>query len=321
MSPANKSMNQMVASTANKLRMIQISFADEQSEERRDYMIDAVERALEHFSVDEKRTFVKALRARFPAGELGPVQAAAPRKTKQEQTETPEELAERLVQKAELLDDEDKKALTEKLAQVGLTAITKDSTPFDAQATDREKIQLPKRINQTLQYLMNKRGISTLDMSRMIKLLIFLSDFVSSADSMIWNTWKNIAPRSPVRRTTDLRKEISAYLSGSKKVSGNEIRDHVEQLQKLTASIIAGVGQVSSYLARKHLAKLSPIEIETQVNREGGGGIGILGSKEAKCWNKFVNLARELEEDIVEHAIREGIAKYTESLMKQAEKQ
>ena len=54
-----------VAATANRLRLIQIDFADESPEVRRGYLSEEIERALAEVLPEERQTFLQELMNRF----------------------------------------------------------------------------------------------------------------------------------------------------------------------------------------------------------------------------------------------------------------
>ena len=305
-------VSRCVVSAAHQLRKVQNSFADEPPERRREFLEEVVTRSLESIVPDLRLAFLKALEQEFPVWDAGgatPPVSVSPEEAAAKVS--PDVLVDLLVEAAEFMDDEGRRKLTERLAAGGLAAKRSEPQPAAA-APASPDLMLPKRTEEAAQFLMGKLRIENVDLTRALKLLWLVMEYMGSTDQVVWNTWKAVAPRSPLRRSSDLRQDMSRYISGERGASGSELRGHVERLRRLTASMIAAMGQVGPLLARDCLGKLTPEEIEAQVAREGGG---LLASREAKCWSKFTELARDLREENVEHMIKEIIARCTEGLM------
>src|SRR6266853_114656 len=84
------------SSLAARLRLLQANFADDDPAERKDYIVQEIERALKGVVPDKRRALLDALALRFPAWQSSrpaPVAAAAPAAP-----ETPEALLERLIE-------------------------------------------------------------------------------------------------------------------------------------------------------------------------------------------------------------------------------
>jgi len=298
-----------VADAARRLKMVHVGFADEPARARQQYMSEVVEQSLQAVPPDLRPAFLLELKTRFAvwdeAGGFGVAEAP-------KVEETPEQLVDRLVAMAPLMGDVQKQDAASRLQACGLLATP---MPEDLSADEiggGDDLVLPQRLKDIIRYIMRNAGIKKLDLARSMKLILLLIIYIGNADDLIWKAWKTIAPRSPVRRPCELRKLILRYVSGDKEVQGTEVKEQIEHLQRLSAAIIAAVGQSGANLARAHLSKFSPNEIAAKVGLEGGN---VLASQEFKCWNRYQKMARDLEEDVIEHAIREAISKYTEALM------
>jgi hypothetical protein len=302
------------AAAANQLRMVQISFADEPADKRQGYMCDAVEQAAAKVLPEQRAEFLKALAEHFPLLESSfPAQAETPAPAEPGTDESPEELVERFLELAQFMEEEEREALVARLQKEGLAP---PSRPGAARLeSSAEGLSLPEPAEKALQYLMRRLGVEKLNLTRVLKLMVLLVDQAGGSDTLVWNTWRVVAPDSSIRRPCDLRKEMARYVSGDRDISGVEMKKDFEILRKLMAALIAAVGQVGNQFARSHLARFSPEAIETHVEMEGGG---LLSSREVKYWGRFVELSRELNSNHVEHAVKQSIANYTESLMKKS---
>jgi hypothetical protein len=304
--------SQQAAGAANDLRMVQISFADETPERRREFLSEAIDRALASVLPDERQDFLAALKGQFPCWDEAPPaapEAASPAPEVVE--ESSEALADRFIERIQLLDQEEREKLIDRLLQAGI--VTKAAAPgADAPASGAG---LPRHVEEAAQYLMHKLGLTKLDLGRTLKLMVRLVEQTGTTDQLMWNTWRVIAPRSAYRRPSELRKEMIRYMSGDREISGQQLMGFLEKFLKLTASLIGGVGQLGAQFARSHLLKFAPQEIEAKVGAAGGG---LLVSKEYKCWERYVELSRELDQNSIEHAIREAIAQKTEALLEKS---
>ena len=303
------------SAAAGQLKMVQISFGDESREVRGKYLAEAVGQHVNATLPHERASFLQALERLFPVwGEAAPAVAAPPPPPAPAPLETPEELADRLVTMAALMDEEERERLRARLcAGRILTAPTPPSS--DNVPRGGDEAALPRRMRESMQYLMREMKIEKLDFTRMIKLVLMITAHVANTEQMIWSTWRTIAPQSELRRSRELLDCLRRYLSGDKEITGVELNAQVETMQKLIASIVAAVGQAGKQLARQRLARFQPQEIETQANRDGANP---LISQKSKCWDVYVEMARDLDEDMIEHAVKEIIARYVEAMMKRS---
>ena len=304
---------------ARKLKMVQISFSEESAEKRRKYLAETLGQIMESVLPDQRMAFLEALEKRFPtlAPTAMPRPLPAPKPPEPAPSappppETPETLVDRLLALSALMDEEERERLRQRLAEGRMLASPPSRTSTDSSRSGGDGT-LPRRLQEAMQHAMRELDISKLDSSRMIKLMLMLVAYVSQTDPMIWNTWRTIAPQTDLRRPCSLQKEMARYLSGDKEISGVELKANMDIMQKLLASLIAATGQMGSLLARQYLAKFQPLEIQAQANREGSN---LLVSLESRCWNRYMKMARDLEEEMVEHAVKEVMAQYAESMMK-----
>jgi len=147
----------------------------------------------------------------------------------------------------------------------------------------------------------------------MAELSAILVDFVLKLESLVWNTWRQLSPRSAVRPQGDLTTKIGQFLSSDAEISVNQVDDDLKVLQRLVAAMTSAVSRVGGQFAKRHLAKISPLEIEVLVKMEPGS---VFVSHDVKCWKKYKELAETLNEDSIEMEIRKAIVDYVESLTK-----
>jgi hypothetical protein len=287
---------------ASRLWMLQTSFADDPPETRHDYLVEEIERSIKDVGGSKRSEYLAALMERFP----GPERIDAPY-FKPPETETgdrsPQEVADELIARLPEFSNEAKAALVQRLQALGLFV-----SPSNG-------IELPLE-------LLGKLGMSpkeTLDEERLIKLFTALLEMVVTLDHLIWNVWKNIAPKSNMRREQggeNPRRTIGRYLAGDREVATLQITQMLEKTRQLTAGLLSAIGPAGEMFARKHLEKFAPEKIRAGVESKSPG---FISNVELKCWRRYVELAADLSGQAVETQIVDGIVAYTEELISRSE--
>ena len=305
MGGSSSEISQRVAATANRLRMVQVDFADQGSDVRREYLSEEIERALASVVPEQRQAFLTELMAQFPSWDAR-VEVALRKEestdrtlTDQRELQDPNFLVARLIDRAADLSEKERNVLVERLREANLAIISRGAWPEEA----------TKAVRQTLRVADGKQ----IDPVRTLELIALLADFACRLDQLVWNAWRKVAPRSAIRRSDKLQNVLEACLTGSQDVPRGQVASDLERLRQLIASLISAVGQSGRQFASRHLARFSPVEIEALASMEGGG---FLVSREVKCWRKYTELADALNEASIENEIMETIATYAESLMK-----
>ena len=303
----------LVAATANRLRLIQIDFADEPPEVRRGYLEEALEGALAEVLPEEREVFLEELKERFPTWDPNvELQApeAPPTTTSPldaQELRDPSFLATRLAEEAKRLSDEERRGLTETLREAGLAP--------------RPSVGLAPEGLAKVRGALGVKGDAALAEDRLAVLLAMLADFACSLDPLVWRTWGKVAPKSKVQSLGSLRHVLHRFATGDERVSDDVAREEVLKLRHMLASMVVALGQAARIAAADVvsgvLAPLSPSKIEDLVRFERGG---FFVAKEVKCWNKYKELAGKHNEVNVEAAIREKIQHFIEELMRRRSK-
>jgi len=299
----------LVAATANRLRLIQIDFADEPPEVRRGYLEEALEGALAEVLPEEREVFLEELKERFPTWdpnvELQAPEAPPPTTSPLDAQELrdPSFLVTRLVEEAKRLSDEERRGITRTLQESGLAPRPTGGLPREALAKVREALGV--------------KGDAALAEDRLVGLLAMLVDFACSLDPLVWRTWGKVAPKSKVQSLGSLRHALHRFATGDERVGDGEVKEEVLKLRHMLASMVVALGQAGRIAAADVvsgvLGPLSPSKIEDLVRFERGG---FFVAKEVKCWNKYKELAGKHNEVNVEAAIREKIQHFVEELMR-----
>jgi len=295
-----------VAATANRLRMVQMDFSDQGAEIRREYLSEEVERAVGSVVPEQRHQFLEELMEHFPSWDARvEVQLRSDESTERSATDArelqdPNFLVARLIDVAKDLPEGERKVLVERLAEGGLASISQGAWPEEAEQDMRQNLRLPPD--------------RPLDPTRTVEAVGLLADFGLRLDQLVWGGWHQIAPRSKIRRDKPLQQTFKAFVTGDQDVPRGQVSGDIENLRRLIASLVAAIGQTGRQFGAKLVSRLSPHVIEEVVAMEGGG---FWVGKEAKYWNKYVELAAEImNEPAIEAEIMETIAHIAESLMK-----
>jgi DNA primase len=295
---------QLVAATSNRLRLVQVDFADQGPDVRREYLSEEIERALSAVVPDQRQPFLAELMEQFPSWDARvEVQLRKDDTTERSLTDArelqdPNFLVARLIDCAGKLGEGERKVLVERLKEAGLASISQGAWPAEAETALRQELRLPGE---------------HVDPVRTLQLVGMASDFALRLDQLVWGAWQKVAPKSTVRRDKPLQQTLKAFVTGSQEVPRGQVAADFEKLRQLIASLISSVGQAGRQFASRHLARFSPTEIEALASMEGGG---FLVSKDVKCWKKYKELADAMTEVAIENEITETIANYAENLMK-----
>jgi hypothetical protein len=287
---------------ATRLWMLQTSFADDPANTRHDYLVEEIERSLKEVSASRRSEYLGALMERFPGPERIDAPYFKPPQVEQAH-KSAQELADELVSRLGELSSEGRAVLAQKLQALGLFAAS------------NKGLELPAE-------LLGKLGISpkdTLDEERVVKLFAALLELVVTLDHLIWNLWKNIAPKSIVRRdagSDNLRRTVGRYLAGDREVAIFQISQMLDKTRQLTGGILSAIGTAGETYARHYLEKFAPEKIRAAVESKSSG---FIGSAEQKCWRRYIELASELSGHGVETQIIDAIVSYTEELISRPE--
>ncbi len=298
-------LSRLVAATVNRLRLIQVDFADQPQDVRENYLSDEVEHALAKLLPDQRGPFVQELKERFPTWEgnvdvSGPsqqnaVQSTSDAKDLQDYTF----LISRLVKLAPTLTEEQRKTAIARLKDAGLAeAGTGPAWPAQPMKVLKTKLQLTDK--------------DKFDAGKILELTSELVAFASSLDQLVWATWKQVAPKSDMKRPTPVQRSFAKFSTGDQEVSRTQFAGDVDRLRQLCAGLISAIAQAGNLFAQKHVGKFSVANIEAYADKMPGMLVG----KEQKCWRQYKELATAMDVQTIEIEIQNAIAEYTETLIK-----
>jgi hypothetical protein len=289
-----------VAAVANRLRLLQIDFADQSESDRRGYLGEELGRTLAGLPPSERKQFLEELQSRFPTWDTnvrldGKSPAAQPAFDQKELNDA-SFLVTRLIAVAQTLPPERKAAITDRLKEAGLGGALGAGPAWpEAQANDlRAKLQMT--------------GHEPLDPVRVLELLSQLAEVACSLDQVVWNTWRVMSPQGTIKRPAVLQKTMARFIAGDQDVPRGQVSQDVGKLRQLIAALIGAVSQTGRF-AMQHFKSFWPDEIKVLV---GTSGFGL----EGRYWRKYVELAGTVDSNAVQDAIRQAIAEYAEALIK-----
>ena len=282
---------------ASRLRLIQANFADDPASARHGYIVEEIERALKPVSPTRRKLYLDSLAERFPAWEG--LRSAARSDVKAGSAPlAPEELVARLVELAPSLSPEARAAFATQLQAAGLSIKESADAFLELTPELQKKLGLPAG--------------KPLKLERAVKLLVITADLALALDQLAWALWKQLAPKSAIRKETEFNRLAGSYLTGDAEVSTAQLMQTVEKTRRLIAGLLGAVGRAGSSYAKKYVARLSPEAIEDWAKMEKKWNESI----ETACWRKFVQQAKEhASEPAIEHEIQEAVAKAAENLI------
>ncbi len=282
MADKGTSFARLAAATANRLRSIQIDFADQPPQDRLMYLDETVQQSLATLGQEERQAFLRELESRFPTWDDQAVVAKAQKgvresATNESELKDPSFLVRRLVELAKGMSEADRRSqIIEPLAKAGLSKVGEAGLPVEPLASLKKSLEIPAE--------------RTLDAVRLVRLIETLCVSVCKLDQIIWEIWKKMggrregAGRMPA---TSLSRQIRQFLIGNEEVTMSNVFEAVEHLRALTAALLSSVSQVGSKFAHGDIARLRPEEIEAVAIHERK----MLEGLESASWRKFKQLA------------------------------
>jgi hypothetical protein len=282
---------------AARLRLLQADFADDDSATRQDCINQEIEHALKGCVPDKQKSLLGALATRFPVWQSSAPVQEAPAPALPSAPETPEALLQRVLEVLPSLPAAQQAGFIGHLKRAGLVA-----EPSGAEF--KVSPDLLKRLG-----LDASRSFST---DRVAKTLAMLLDTTLALDQLVWTLWKQIAPRSVVRREADFAKLSGEFLAGSNEVSAAQVIQTLERTRKLVASLLGAIGRAGAAYARERARLFDPDAIQASAGPEKKWN----ESMEFASWRKYVQLCKEYgAEPVIEKGIQEAIARAAENLI------
>ncbi len=302
--------------TAARLRLIHSSFSDQGFEQKKAYLEDEIEFALEDAgALDsiQKRTLLEKLSGCFPVfTDQG--ESAAPG--------APVAEASRNTVKVDPLEQflahwtqagpEQREHISQTLSAAGITPPAASGAALPHEISDR--MVLPARAEELSDF---SRGIEQLcrelgapgaqvDINRLVKLLGILAASMRDLHKFIWEFWRQSAPRELQGMmasgfTSTFEATVAAYLRGDEQSSSRELAGEIEKTKRLMLGICFAVRRGAEEFARSHHQLYAPENIENAVAiEETASSASRVRDLGRKSWDKYCQLSKHLTPDAVD---------------------
>jgi len=282
--------------------MLQTDLADDSDSARQKHLKDTIDRALGEVMPGEREALLKDLLLKFPAWDSHELAHGDDRSEiglsnqDQRDLEDPAFLVQRLIGVSGSLSPEQRRGLCQQLSEAGLMEDPQQAWPEDS----------VERLRSTLEMEPDQ----PIDSKRLLDLVQMLSELTVRIDQVSWATWRNVAPRSALRRGKAINRTVSRFLSGDPQITRSQVSQELQQLRQLALSLIMALSRASEQFANDFLARLAPEHIESLVPKSV-----LPGHQERMYWRKYKQLTVELSDMAIEQEIKQAIAQYVQSLM------
>ncbi len=302
MSQTSGEFGHLVAATASRLRLIQADLADQPESVRTSMINEEIDRVLSGLVMTEHRRFLEELSGRFPSWDdrreiiadgQGVPQARAQSAADARELNDWAFLVKRLCDLAPTLPEDQKRTAMEKLRGAGY--------PTGA------RFEWPDELLKWLRTQLKAGEKDEISPVRALEMLGLMANLIRSLETIGWTTWKHVSPQSQFRASGELGRDLARYVSDDRQVSRPQVEKEFEDLRQLIAGLLTAIAHACKTYPQRLISRVAPENIEMGIK------VGPLVSKEKRCWDKYVEQAREhLNQGAVEREIRQIIAEYTE---------
>jgi len=295
-----------VQDCARHLRLVQADAASAAPEARRELLRDEVAGRLKNLPSASRERLFESLIAQFPVaghvpglGPTVPAVAAAPAPAAAPPApESPEDLLKRFVGTAKGLSAEERAEWTNQLAQAGLVK--------------REAARASTRVPAEWLPMFGLEEGQQPDAERLVALAAMLAELVQRLDQASRKALTEFLPRgAALDRGADLTAVFAQYLKGELET----VEPQVRALSALLGALFAGMLAGGRGYGKEFLRLCAPAAVEDTIKLEGGGSL-FGKSFEARCWEKYKDLAKGFETpDLIDRQIRDCVGAVIKSKM------
>lgn len=297
-------IHQKAAELANRLRLVQVDFADKPAEDRQGFMSDALNSGLSGLTPEHRREVVALLIERFPSWDanvqIGAGALAAPVQAKADDDERndPSYHMARLIELASRMTPGEKQAAAEELKRAG----------FALQGEGG----LPEGPLTALQKVLGHTAKDRIEPGRVVEMAELLLDVMTlQLDPLVTQLWKRMAPNSLHKKQETLRVTLSRFAAGDRETVRAQVEREIGALRKLTSALLSATAGASPQVVQKQMERFGPTEIERAVKDEG-----VKWSFEATCWNRYKTLCASMDRNVAEREVMAIIVKEAERLLR-----
>jgi hypothetical protein len=304
-----KILRQNIIAASHRLRVVQQGFADEDEEQRAQYLSEELDKHLKEVPYGERQAFLEGLLAQFPTGlpdGLSPAGPACPADAGPSVPEDPVQLVELLLAQLASATPDQKEAVLDRLREAGVG-------PSPAEDASGPSIQ---DLKSTL-HLPDGMGMHQ---ERLASLASLLTEFVVKLERWTASVWAELSSKSSLRPPKQIEKIARQFLSEDQRDT-EELTKELQLLQQFVTILMAAGRKAGDEVTRRHFHKFSPESIQASVEMEPRRlGEGFLTSKEIRYWRKYCELAQELGSEYVDREIVSVMAEYAETFLRKLER-
>ena len=289
MPPKKCNIPNLVDATANRLRLIQVNFADEDAETRRGYLDEEIQRALKKVTSHDRDELLVGLLTRFPESSHGLQPESETSPSPEDKALDPEIVVTRFITCIPTLTDQEKEFFRKRLQNAGL------SVDLNSVGTT------PNLQTKELAGLLDGREV---DGARATELLIMLMDVAKSIDVTIKKVCQEIIRFAPAKNRPSIHfgklfDTMKQFVTNDDTVNSQELEKRIVDLKVLIGVILKAIFEIHVEYNTNHLSKISPEEISKDVHGN------ILEGKEVKCWKKYKDLYEAEKIQLFENKMKE----------------
>jgi hypothetical protein len=277
-----------------RLRLIQADTAQLDAAKRSEFLQEEVERSFKNVAPANRQRLLAALLARFPvAGKTSVVVSSAPSSAPAPAPLSPAALLDKFLAAVPTLPENERAELSKKILAAGLTP---------APATGGGG---PLNLSEETQRALGLAPGQSASPERLAQLAMLLLDALSRLDQTGLKTAEVLSPRSSLlKRNESVRRAAGRFLTGET----DSVETPLREVAGLLGALLAGALGGGRVFGQQYLERFSPTAIEDVVTAEGGGGM-FGPSKKERCWDRYVDLARDFATpDLVDRRVKECLA-------------
>ncbi len=295
---ANAKPAAWASSLATRLKYLQGNLPDATPAARQAQIEQELSRALQELPVEKRGSHLYALTQAFPDWDMAAATAIAPVAGTRLSAE---EITRAFLQLVPTLAGAQREQVKQQLAAAGLLLSSDQPVPGEALVDVRTKLKLDTE--------------DPVQAEQLAKLFAAYAEAMLALDQLAWNVWRNVAPKSAIRRETpqgDLRTVTRRALAGGADAADlqGHVQKQLEASRQLIAGLLAGLGPAGKNFARRFQQRYTPDAVRELVRAEGGG------KNDAQFWKKHTELAAEITETVIEDDVQAAVVKYAEDLMR-----
>ncbi|MDB6079532.1 MAG: hypothetical protein JWO82_3279 [Akkermansiaceae bacterium] len=309
--------------TASRLRLIHSSFADQGFDQKRTYLEDEIEFALDDagaVSESQKRDLLDRLAGCFPVySETGGSAVAAPVAASSSPQAKVDPL-DALMEEWSRAGQERRDQITRTLASAGIVPVPAAGGALALEIAER--VTMPVRPEQIDDFV---RGLDqlwkelggeggTADFNRLFKLLGMLAAAMRDLHKFLWEFWRQSAPRELQANYASgfhepFERMVAGYLRSDEQCSSRDLAVEIEKTKRLMLGVCVAVRKGAEEFGRSHYQTFAPENIENAVVIEetatDRAKVRDLGRK---AWEKYSTLSKHMTPDSIDQEFQRAFA-------------